>query len=85
MKKNFDTISQALNADSSKQKTFEKANKRGRTPLKEEERRTNTITLKFNKIDYEILGKLAEEACEDNIHDYIRKVILRKIKEYQAK
>ena len=76
------SIEEALKSNSSRLKTYEKADKSkaGRKPLAKEERRTNVITLKFNDNDFNILKKLADEDLEESVHHYIRKLVLKKIK-----
>lgn len=81
MKKNINSVLNALNSETSKQKTFEKSGtaKIGRKKLPKEEKRNNRVVLQFTQAEFEELQNLANLEFE-NITLFIRKIVLKSIK-----
>lgn len=76
------TIEQALKSKVTEQKTFEQAerSKPGRKRKNEDEKIKHSITLYFNKEDFEFLSKMAEEE-DESTQRFCKKIITRFLKQ----
>ncbi|MDE5603784.1 MAG: hypothetical protein K2I71_07740 [Helicobacter sp.] len=81
MEKKPFTITEALNSESTSQKTYSKANKKsaGRKTIDKELKREYLVACRFNQKEYEILKQLTEIECID-ASAYIRRLILKEAK-----
>ncbi len=78
MEKKPFTIAEALNSESTSQKTYGKADKKssGRKTIDKELKREYLVACRFNQKEYEILKRLTEIECID-ASAYIRRLILK--------
>ncbi|AWI35148.1 hypothetical protein [Helicobacter apodemus] len=79
MKKKPFTIAEALNSESTSQKTYGKADKKssGRKSIDKELRREHLVTCRLNQKEYEILKQLIEIELSSDASAYIRRLILK--------
>lgn len=79
MKKKPFTIAEALNSESTSQKTYGKADKKssGRKTINKELRREHLVTCRLNQKEYEILKQLIEIELSSDASAYIRRLILK--------
>lgn len=80
MEKKPFTIAEALNSETSSQKTYKKADKKstlGRKPINEELRRDNFVVCRLNEKEFNLLKKLMELEFSSEASTYIRKLILK--------
>ncbi|WP_104722729.1 hypothetical protein [Helicobacter mesocricetorum] len=79
MEKKPFTIAEALNSESTSQKTYGKADKKssGRKTIDKELRREHLVTCRLNQKEYETLHRLIEIELSSDASAYIRKLILK--------
>ena len=81
-KKPLTTITEALNSETSSQKTYKKADKKsaGRKTIDKKLRRDNLVVCRLNNQEIELLKKLMELEFTSEASVYIRKLILKEAK-----
>nr|WP_011271772.1 hypothetical protein [Campylobacter jejuni]AAX31325.1 pTet44 [Campylobacter jejuni subsp. jejuni 81-176] len=79
MEKKPFTIAEALNYETSSQKTYSKADKKsaGRKTIDQKLRRDNLVVCRLNEQEMEILKKLMDLDLVSEYGTYIRKLILK--------
>ncbi|EGR7873297.1 hypothetical protein I8A99_001704 [Campylobacter jejuni] len=79
MEKKPFTIAEALNSETSSQKTYSKADKKsaGRKTIDQKLRRDNLVVCRLNEQEMEILKKLMDLDLVSEYSTYIRKLILK--------
>lgn len=82
MEKKPFTISEALNSETSSQKTYSKADKKsaGRKTIDQKLRRDNLVVCRLNEKEFNLLKKLMELEFSSEASTYIRKLILKEAK-----